>query len=542
MNQNLLIVDDEYYVLTWLEEMFRVDFDMEIDVYTAASAYEALELLNRIQFDVVLTDISMPGMDGLELFRQIKGNWPHCKTVFLTGFRDFDNMYSIVNHKDVRYILKSEEDEVIKQAVKDALLEYQKEMKQEQQARIQEKNWERVKLWMRSEFLRRLVAGEQIDEEEILSMSQEAELPISITEPFLIFLVHLNTGGNRGNEYLLQESLSLLFARNLPEDIHLLDYSLSKDQMLFFIQSEYYENPHWNRIFAVSRGAMEYTQGGFQESYGVGFSAMIESTPLTLQTLAQRTEQLKQLMISLTGGKSGLMLHAEAVEKESDEGKEELSLNRLPQMKAFLESRRRKEYFSLLTEYGRELQSRTSMHEPQAIEIYYSIAIMILQFINRNQLDRKIAFEIGIYKLTKLDEHSSWQEAVNYLFQISDAVFQLMEEKDHSLSDHALMRIMAYIDEHLEEDLSLTRLAELGGFNASYLSRLFKQTCQMNILEYVFRKRIDRAKELLSGSNIMIQEVAVKTGYQSANSFARMFRKATGLSPAEYREFHKTGK
>lgn len=542
MNHNLLIVDDEYYILTWLEEMFKVDFDMDIGVYTASSAYEALELLNQINFHVVLTDINMPGMDGLELFKQIKGNWPHCKTVFLTGYRDFDNMYQIVNHKDVRYVLKSEEDEVIMQAVREALLEFQKEMEQEQLAQIQTKNWEKVKLWIRNDFLRRLTSGERIGEEEIESIVKEAEVPISFTDPFLIFIVRLENGTGMEEDFLHQEELSLLLGRNLPEDILLLDYSITKNHILFFLQSKFRKDAHWNRIFAVSKGAIEYTQSGFRGGGKGSFSAVIESTPVTLQTLAGQIEMMKQLMIGVIGDENDIILHAESVERSNSARIAEPTLNRIPQMKAHLESRRRKEFFSLLAEYGEELQSQQSMHELHAVEIYYSIAIMILEFININQLQRKIAFEIGLYKLTKLDEHKSWQEAARYLYDISNAVFQILEEQGNSLSEHAVTRIIEYINNHLEEDLSLTRLAEIGGFNASYLSRLFKQTYQINIVEYIFQKRIAFAKELLADRNIMIQEVAVRTGYQSANSFARMFRKATGLSPAEYREYITTGK
>lgn len=540
MNHNLLIVDDEYYVLTWLEEMFRVDFDMDIGVYTADSAYEALELLNKVNFDVVLTDINMPGMDGLELFKRIKGNWPHCKTVFLTGYRDFDNMYKIVNHKDVRYILKSEDDDVIMQAVREALQDFQKEMEQARQTRIQEQNWEKAKLWMRSEFLGRLISGEQLSPGEITAAIETLGLPVSFNEPFLVFLVRMEAGEDMDG-FLLQEKLTALFEKNLPEDIRLVDYPVTKKQRLFFIQSQYSKDAHWNRIFAVSKGAMEYTQSGLRAG-GESFSAIIESTPVTLQTLARQVETMKQMMIGLLGDESGIIFHAESVTAENGGKVMEPTLNRIPFMKTLMESRKRKEFFQLLTEYGEELQSRQSMHEPHAVEIYYSIAVMILEYININQLQEKIAFRIGLYKLTKLDEHASWQEAVKYLFDISDAVFQFLDKQGSSLSDHAMKRIVEYINSHLEEDLSLTRLAEIGGFNASYLSRLFKQTYQMNVQDYIFQQRIACAKELLADRNIMIQDVAIRTGYQSANSFARMFRKATGLSPAEYREFVSTGK
>ena len=76
MNRNLLIVDDELEILQWLEELFLYDYGGELGVYTARSAREALEQLNRVRFDVVLTDIKMPGMDGITLFERIKENWP----------------------------------------------------------------------------------------------------------------------------------------------------------------------------------------------------------------------------------------------------------------------------------------------------------------------------------------------------------------------------------------------------------------------------------------------------------------------------------
>ena len=150
MNQNLLIVDDEYEILLGLEEMFRYEFDLEVDVYTANSAYEALELLDRVRFDVVLTDIKMPGMDGITLFERIKENWPRCKTVFLTGYRNFDDMYRVINDRDVRYVLKSEEDEAIMGAVKELLEQGQKELEQEKLQEKQKHSGSENPCWIKS--------------------------------------------------------------------------------------------------------------------------------------------------------------------------------------------------------------------------------------------------------------------------------------------------------------------------------------------------------------------------------------------------------
>ena len=130
---NLLIVDDEPDILESLEEMFKYESGLDIDVYVAKSATNAVRLLEKIKFDVVMTDIKMPGMNGIELFKLIKENWPKCRVIFLTGYRDFDNLYEIRGYKEVRYLLKSEEDEVLISAVAEAFEEIDKMMQSEMQ-------------------------------------------------------------------------------------------------------------------------------------------------------------------------------------------------------------------------------------------------------------------------------------------------------------------------------------------------------------------------------------------------------------------------
>ena len=98
----------------------------------------------------------------------------------------------------------------------------------------------------------------------------------------------------------------------------------------------------------------------------------------------------------------------------------------------------------------------------------------------------------------------------------------------------------AYIGEHLGEDLSLVRLAGYIHFNPSYVSRLFKQECGVNLSEYIESARIDRAKELLKNDKLKVLEIGVRVGYEASQSFTRFFKKATGVTPQEYREaaFH----
>lgn len=359
MNRNLLIVDDEMEILEWLAEIFTQEFDRKISVYTAPSAREALRLLEEVRFDVVLTDIKMPGMDGITLFERIKENWPRCKTVFLTGYRNFDDLYRVIQHRDVKYLLKTEGDAEILSAVRASFDELDNEL----------------------------------------------------------------------------------------------------EEMLF---------------------------------------------------QAEKLERLKVDSSLLPPGQIS-------------------ALSRL------LETRKKEDYFLRLEECLQAMRTRTSRHDPQALEVYYAIAVRLLQFVNEHRLNEQMAFHVALYKLTSAEDFSGWGEAAQYLIEVSQAIFTLMEDAESGLSKRQLKRVVDYIDGHLGEDLTLGRLSQIGGFNASYLSRLFKQVTGQGPSEYILHQRMELAKQLLTETNEMIQTIAEKTGYLSAHSFTRAFRTEVGIAPTEYR-------
>ena len=88
---SLLIVDDEIEILQWLKDLFSYECDRELDVYTASSGRKAIELLNHMRFDVVLTDIKMPGMDGMETCKKLRQRYPEAN-VFMVSSMAYDDM------------------------------------------------------------------------------------------------------------------------------------------------------------------------------------------------------------------------------------------------------------------------------------------------------------------------------------------------------------------------------------------------------------------------------------------------------------------
>lgn len=532
MGKNLLIVDDEVEILQWLEEIFRYDFEQEIGVYTARSGRAAMELLNSVKFDVVLTDIHMPQMDGITLFYKVKENWPKCKTVFLTGYQNFDDVYSVFKHRDVRYVLKSERDEAIKKAVSDAFGELERELEAERSMRIQKEQLQKVNFWLSYNFIEEMLSGQPAPE-QIAKAAAELQLPLDIRSDMLIFLLRIDEVCEE--EAVQMENLVSLLEENLPEKLKTVVHIQKGRHLFLLFQPKEAKEEDWKSLKAIGLGTVEYVQEIFKDTYGLTFSAVVKGTPISAGLLAETAVRLKQVMVGYVGKNHGLILHEEDIEREKEEVLPQNIIVQIPMLKSFLEFGKQEEYFGLLTVCTSEMYGK-SRHDVYALEIYYSIATLLLQFINENRLHMQLAFGVSLYKLMKADEHENWPEAAQFLFEVSGAIFKLLGDRENTLAERALKRVIRFIDEHLAEDLPLKTLAEVGGFNASYLSRLFKQTCDQTITEYILNKRMDLARKLLTETDNKIQDVSVQSGYFSSQAFARAFKNSTGLSPAEFRE------
>jgi YesN/AraC family two-component response regulator len=133
---NLLLVDDEPEILDYLLKLCTGIRDYVINIHKANSGKGALAVLEKEPVDVVVSDIRMPGMSGLELCELIQAKAPKCKILFLTGYRDFNSVYQAIQKGNVRYLIKTENDATISKAITDAIRELEQEERNERAAEI----------------------------------------------------------------------------------------------------------------------------------------------------------------------------------------------------------------------------------------------------------------------------------------------------------------------------------------------------------------------------------------------------------------------
>ena len=565
----LLIVDDEEIIVNGLYEIFRSLKNLDLDVYRAYSGEEAVEWLSRTRMDIVLTDISMPEMDGLQLLDVIYRKWPQCKVIFLTGYNEFEYVYKAIQHQGVSYILKTEDNDKVISVVENAIEEIKKEVKTEDLIHKAKEQIElALGLFQKDYFIHLLHEGTSLDVNK--SQFEQLSIPMYHDHPVILLLGHIDDiPGNLSYWEKIQfiNSIKVIITQNLNINIRSICILDDRYRFVFFIQpnelrtagySNSEENSFYEKAISFVKGTLEVIQTASMESLNASISFALSGEPCNWEDVSKKYFSLNQLLNYKIGTgiemllidnqlKNNILVSGNATEvPELDTNNEPLEIllrkRNMDLIHQYLESGQREKYFEVLNELLNPIKSIKSKNSNLAIEAYSMVSLSILSYINRWNITEKLAFHIGLNSLMRIDKHETWSDAVQYLINISDVIFQLQTEEQKKRADNAVDFIQNFINEHLSEDLSLVRLAEQVYLNPSYLSRLYKQVTNKNLSDFIDSARIERAKDLLKREKVKVNEVAKAVGYETAASFTRFFRKLVSCSPQEYHDMVVSGK
>lgn len=559
----LLIVDDEEIIVNGLYEIFSSLKHLDLDIYKAYSGEEAIEWLVRTRIDIVLSDIRMPEIDGLQLLEEIHRSWPQCRVIFLTGYNEFEYVYKAIQHNGVSYILKTEDHEKVISAVENAIKDIQKGFKIEDLVHKAKEQIDMAQdLFQKDYFTHLLYEDSSLNINK--AQFEQLGIPMRPDQPVIMLMGHVDRISNDLSywdkvQYLY--SVRLIICRHLNTHIRNVNL-LDKDyRFVFFIQpkdlfsaNKVQDNTthFYDKTVAFLKGTLEVIQSSCRESLNASISFALSGEPCNWEDVSKKYYSLNQLLNYRIGSGLEMLLVDNEFKNNflsagSDFDEIELQVNKEPlemllrqkgmdTLEFHLESGQKDKFFEIISEVLEPLKAIKSKNCNTATEAYYKISLSILSYINHWRLAENIAFHIDLNKLMRSDKHNSWAEAVKYIYDLSSIIFKIQRREEKKRADNAIEYIQNFIEEHLSEDLSLVRLAEQVYLNPSYLSRIYKQAVGANISDFIDNARIKKAKELLGIENVKIYEVARSVGYETAASFTRFFRKMAGLSPQEYHE------
>ncbi|WP_455616905.1 response regulator transcription factor [Eisenbergiella sp.] len=545
--QRLLIVDDEHYIVESLYELFVEQTDLDFEILTAFYGDEALAVLQSQKVDIVLLDINMPGLSGLQVAEQIAMNWPLCKIIFLTGYASFDYIYQTDKVKNASFLLKTEDNATIVRTVREAAAEIEKENEMRLLTDQSVQNQIHLQYLLHNEILSDFLNGRQLYELRSKIRFRQENFLFDLNAP--VFLLYLKlkwlSPDACGVDYYNHIVRMLLFFRqNLNEKYKTALCDIDKNTMILFLQPE--------------EGAGESLTVPhpiyLKECLNDQVSLLPPDTPYQMFLLILRQEVEWNRV-----GKSFHLLHyyfnnillpefpqygrIVSVDEETlllqknqkDSLYTPIPKDLIQEINFNLQRGDGAKLNKCLNQANEYLNEVKSMHNLNGIRIYHEISNIYIEYLIQHHLEEKTALRIGLYKLYNLNQFDSWNDLISYYRELTDILLESSRDEEFNIKKQNLEQIKAYIHNNLNRSLTLNEIANAVNYNSSYISRYFKQMTGQSISQYIMQCKMEYAKKFLTSSDESIQRISEMLGFDSSQYFSIVFKKYTGLSPREYR-------
>ncbi|MEI6388629.1 MAG: response regulator, partial [Spirochaetota bacterium] len=388
----LLIVDDESEIVEWLHDAFVEQDLVELEVYKAFNAREALRLLERHKFDVVLTDIRMPDITGIDLMEAIKANWPRCIVVFLSGYQEFDYVYTAIQNQGVRYLLKTEDDQKIIETVVEAINEIESGRHMEDIVNEARQQMLKALPLIQNEFMQDLVMGLQ-DAGDItpdrfmeLGIALDAEGSAIPVAARIDGIAHRGAMTRKDNLFFALKSIA---DRLLPADMARICFTEGQHTLVWLVQPR---QESWERALIRLKGSLEEIQDTFRNTLGRTVSFALHTKPSPLASIHERYSILGRIFTYRIGMAKEMILTEKNL-SDMDAGQSSAEhmdfqesyrqLSRMSSLENMLEAGQKDDFMAQLSRTIDGLKKAKSRSCAPALEVYYRVSSLLLGFINR---------------------------------------------------------------------------------------------------------------------------------------------------------------
>lgn len=525
----LLIVDDEPLVQIGLKSMLNwADLGIEL-CPTAVNGEQALKIIHEYKPDLVITDIKMPIMNGLEMIKKCKeqaGDIP--QFIILTSYEEFPLIKEAMKYEVIDYLVKLELNaEILTESVKKALQRITKKQMNGQDLPGFEYRF------FYEKFMIRLLNGLFDSEEQFLLQSKELKLDFS-SPSYILCLCSIITADKE----------------QTPTD-KLLNLYLSSKQMVEGIASKYMpclvtslDLKHFCIIFCLpANESANYTDKVHnilidtfkmvENYFNVQIQASIGRPCTNPYLISEAYQDARQIQINCSEKQPIVFYnHQETGAKTTKNNTFHLGIFKSDIQKAF-ETYDTNALSTTLNAIIDLLRS-SSMRYLQAIDAACNLLYLSITLLpNGDSTVDGIFYQYpdgyrSIYRCTNVDQ------VIHWLGIFRDGLLEILHSQQKNYKNQLIRNVQSYIDSHIEEKLSLNEVATLFSISPNYLSQLFKKTKNIGFTEYVTQKKIAKAKVWISEGNMKIYEISERLGFDNAFYFSKVFKKVEGCSPRDY--------
>lgn len=525
--QKVLIADDEAKVCQLIQGLVPWETLGLSVVGTVHDGLSALEMMRANMPDILITDIRMPGLDGIQLIQQAKEIHPDLRCVIISGYRHFDYAHNAIKFGVQDYLLKPLQKEELIRTL-------QKLMAQPAQEKVIEPDASPALEALCADSLSgRLSAAEATQEH--LRARYRIELPEGLRYCALLCKADLegvaaqDTARRIAAQKLADGCRAALAPLTKRLYIGLSDVGVA---VLLEVAKERQDVLH-DALYQL-RDRMEMMRDLFPKlrvSIGVGNGA--DTVAGAVASFRQAAHALDQ---RLTRAEGAVILY-NPVPPRAFVLRELLGPDLLHQLSTALQGMQVSTYRTLLQTCFHRLRRAVgddlpALHTLLRELVRFHCEQLPVSTTLQEMEGMMAACSDGWYAAVSLAqvEGENAQRLVAHLARVDEALKQVEQLP--------VRKAKAFIREHYREPLTLEMVSGVAGFNPAYFSSLFKKETGERFLEYLAGVRIKAAKQLLTDSDLPITAIVEETGYGDYKYFCKQFKKEAGLSPQEYRKLY----
>lgn len=496
MSINLLLADDEYFIRQRLKKIIPWTALNLNFVGEAENGQEVLDAFKKHTIDILILDIKMPKMTGIQAAEYIHTNYPMVKIIILSGYNDFEYARTAMHYGVTDYLLKPVDEISLKVSLEDCI------------KKINAANLQHMKMQKYYHYEKcTALANVQNGTLDIASLYSDYPEFKQITHSLYIGI------------YIFDETEETihLFVNHLREARLQCEYSQETEYIyvvqIFFISGQ--------TLQIADNILAEFAQNerqGFFLSAGNQFPLSENWQP-----------HYKQLLDSLNQRYFSKGIHSVSMYEPPTES---IYIAELPKIRQnvtlFLNNQDEQGFCS----YVEELFDFLAIHQ-NSNYLYSLVMELFMTYHIYYHVPKNQSQNISEFISSILDEEYILENLKNTTVQYG---LQCIKNADASPSDVALSKkLMTYIQEHYKvPDLTVAKLADVYQLNPSYMGTIFKKVNNLSILQYITNVRMEISKLLLESNQYKIAEIAEMVGYSDVFYFSKRFKKSYGCSPKDY--------
>ena len=518
----LIVEDDQLYrheirnLINWENFGFTI-------IGEAINGKQALQKIELETPDIVFTDISMPGMNGVELIRTLRTEYSRIKVIVLSSYDDFNFVKDAMKFGAMDYILKYELSEKV-------LVEYLEKLRvklvYEMQKNTDEEFLETNKYRISHEYLREILRGYPLEEDQMKKNLRMINRKVDHDSMAVADIVFYNKPDACRIDFMNRESVEY-GVQNILLKVRENEYAL-----IMFFGNTHSQLKIYNEICSEIQRFVQAITEHEVSRYSIGVSDNFESWKYLKKAYSQSVYAAGRKFFDGYGKVE--FYNAVTTQEDRIMDSEEY----YGKVAEFIKEGKVNTTWKFIETYWKDIEKRnyTEVEIREEITKHYNMLFRVC-------LEEKINFQsitgektVSKHLLDGIDTKDRLFQLIReYLEKIKDSMDDSMNVKNKSHKKEVYW-IKKYIENNYMNDINLDILAEELNFTPSYICRIFKNNTGIRITEYLNQVRIEQAKRLIRQTNLKVHEISEMVGFTRVSYFCTTFKKVTGIKVSEYKD------